>query len=270
MSVSILHGDCRDVLRTLPDASVHCVVTSPPYFRQRDYADERQIGWEQTPEQYIREIIDAIRLARNVLRDDGTLWLNLGDSRSGKSLIGIPWRVALALIADGWTLRQDIIWHKTRPLPDGATDRPSVSHEYLFMFSRSTRYYYDADAVMEPTSPNSHGGRKANAGAKARASGHHDRASLGMVREDGRRNRRTVWSIAGTPFPGTHCAPFPIELVEPCILAGCPIGGTVLDPFGGAGTTGVTADRLQRNAILIELNPAYVELTRRRLGLFAA
>jgi len=265
----IVAGDCRAVLRTLPDESVHCIVTSPPYWRQRDYEADAQIGREPSSGEYVANIVGVMAECSRVLRKDGTLWLNLGDSREGLSLAGIPWRVALALIADGWILRQDIIWHKLRPMPDGAKNRPSIAHEYLFLFTRSDSYFYDADAVREPVSQNSHGGRKPNPGSKASGVGNHKGGSLGLIREDGLRNRRSVWSIAGTPFPGAHCAPFPVELVEPCILAGCPEGGMVLDPFGGAGTTGLAAMRMGRNATLIELNPSYVETARQRLGIFA-
>lgn len=264
--IDIIVGDCRSILPGLPAESAHCIITSPPYFRQRDYAALDQIGRENTVEEYVKQIVSVMRLGRRALRRDGTLWLNLGDKRQGKGLLGIPWRVALALIGDGWTLRQDIIWHKTRPLPDGAKDRPSLSHEYLFMFSQSSNYYYDANAVMEEASKNSHGGRRPNAGRKAESVGHHSQGALGLVRENGLRNRRSVWSIAGTPFPGAHCAPFPVELVEPCILAGCPKGGTVLDPFGGAGTTGLVASRLGRSAILIEINPSFANVASGRLS----
>jgi len=264
--VEIFIGDCREVLKTLADRMVHCCVTSPPYYKQRNYGAEGQIGREKSPEEYIQEIVLVMREVRRILRESGTLWLNLGDSRRKKGLLGIPWRVALALMGDGWTLRQDIIWHKTRPLPDGATDRPSISHEYLFMFSSSDRYYYNADAVMEPASENSHGGRKPNPGRKASATGNHS-GSLGLIRGNGLRNRRSVWSIAGTPFPGAHCAPFPPELIEPCIKAACPPDGTILDPFAGAGTTGLVADRLGRRAILIEIAPQYAEISRNRIGL---
>jgi DNA modification methylase len=274
VTVRVLRGDCRELMSTLSPECVHCVATSPPYFRQRDYGVVGQIGREATPVAFVSEIVGVFKKVRRVLRDDGTVWLNLGDSRQKQSLIGIPWMVALAMQADGWLLRQDIIWHKIRPMPDGATTRPSVAHEYLFLFSKTDDYYYDADAIKEAASPNSHGGKKPNPGAKALETGNHTGGSLGLVRSDGFRNRRSVWSIVGTTFPGAHCAPFPPELIEPCILAGSPKGGVVLDPFAGSGTTGVVANRQGRDAILIELNDDFASIAERRLhddaGLFAA
>jgi len=269
MTVTIRHGDCREVLRTLPDESVHCCVTSPPYWKQRNYGATSQIGLEATSDEYVTELVNVFREVRRVLRADATLWLNLGDTPDGESLGAIPWRVALALKNDGWILRRDIIWHKLRPMPDGAKNRPSIAHEYLFMFSKSKNYFYDRDAVMESASLNSHGGKKHNPGSKALSTGNHKGGSLGLVRDDGLRNRRSVWSISGTPFQGAHCAPFPPELVEPCIRAGCPEGGSVLDPFAGSGTTGLVADRLKRHPFLIELNPEYAAIAARRIGIFA-
>jgi DNA modification methylase len=278
MSVRILKGDCRDVLRTLPDESVHCVVTSPPYWGLRDYGVDGQIGLEPSYTDFVAQMVAVFREVQRVLRKDGTLWLNLGDSYSThaagrcadpmktsglagvktqeigratkaaqdyrnsilpeKNLIGIPWRVAFALQADGWYLRQDIIWSKPNPMPESVTDRCTKAHEYMFLLTKSERYYYDAVAIKEST-----------------------------------RNRRSVWEVTTQPFSEAHFATFPPALIEPCILAGCPKGGTVLDPFGGAGTTGLVADRLGRNAILIELNPDYAAMAERRLrqdaGMFA-
>jgi site-specific DNA-methyltransferase (adenine-specific) len=273
VTVRLIIGDVREKLCELGDESVHCVVTSPPYFQQRDYGLAGQIGVERTPKEFIIELVSVFRQVRRVLRADGTLWLNLGDSRAKRStdganrgdLLGLPWRIALALQADGWALRQDVIWHKVRPMPDGATDRPSSAHEYLFLLGKGSPYFYDAAAVMEVVSPNSHGGKKHNPGSKALSTGNHTDGSLGLVRTSGLRNRRSVWSIIGTPFPGAHCAPFPPELVEPCIKAGSPDGGIVLDPFAGSGTVGLVSDRLNRSAILIELNPAYAEIAQRRI-----
>ena len=290
MNVKILIGDCRDVLRTLPDASVQCCVTSPPYFGLRDYGVAGQIGLEPTPDDFVAEMVAVFRDVRRVLRDDGTLWLNLGDSYAStvkgsggagksrlgpnrdlqnighqkfeprrfdmqglkpKDLIGIPWRVAFALQADGWYLRSDIIWHKPNPMPESVTDRPTSAHEHVFLFSKSERYHYDAEAIKEP--------------------------AVAAEAEGGpalKRNARNVWTIATRPFLEAHFATFPPELAERCILAGCPAGGTVLDPFGGAGTTGLVAGRLQRSAILIELNSDYVAMAERRIareaGMFSA
>lgn len=302
MGVRILVGDCRDRLRELSDASVQCVVTSPPYFGLRDYGHDGQIGLEPTPDEFVAAMVEVFREVRRVLRDDGTLWLNLGDSYAStggtdrkvsetarvgstrntmaqmgdrtskapsglkdKDLIGIPWRVAFALQADGWYLRQDIIWHKPNPMPESVLDRCTKAHEYIFLLSKSARYYYDRESIREPIKPTS---GKIN-GAPLR--GPH-------VMEEGARrtekreydvikgaNRRSVWTVPTQPFKGAHFATFPPDLIEPCVLAGCPEGGTVLDPFGGAGTTGLVADQLGRDCTLIELNPDYADMARRRI-----
>jgi DNA modification methylase len=343
MTIQILHGDCREVLRTLLDESVHCVVTSPPYFGLRDYGVAGQIGLEPTPSAFVDEMVAVFRDVRRVLRADGTLWLNLGDSYSGsgpsgasyqsattkaregksrdgafavsktlsarglsyaekkpipavgtkaKDLIGVPWLTAFALRADGWYLRQDIIWSKPNPMPESVTDRCTKAHEYLFMLSKSARYHYDADAIAEDAiysglakqdasgfkDPRSFEGKhKEGYRTPPRASGdvytakaysHPQSAPRGSKANFGdyaKRNKRSVWSIPTAPYAEAHFATFPPALIEPCILAGCPKGGTVLDPFGGAGTTGLVADRLGRDAILIELNPEYAAMAERRI-----
>ena len=305
MTVSIINGDCRDVLRTLPDESVHCIVTSPPYFGLRDYGVDGQLGLELTPADFVAAMVEVFREVRRVLRDDGTLWLNLGDSYANdtygqggpskkqssnrgtvhgrteseryrgipeglkkKDLIGIPWRVALALQEDGWYLRQDIIWHKPNPMPESVTDRCTKAHEYLFLLSKGPRYYYDTDAVAEKATGEAPGNKKATKGGRAYDEGateHRTAANLHNIGARETRNKRSVWEVATQPFKEAHFATFPPELIEPCIKAGCPVGGTVLDPFGGAGTTGLVADRLQRNAILIELNPEYAAMADRRI-----
>jgi DNA modification methylase len=301
MSVRVMLGDVREQLRLLPDASVHCVVTSPPYFGLRDYGMAGQIGLEQTPGAFVEVMIDVFREVRRVLRDDGTLWLNLGDSYANdgkwggstggkhasalhgdsgigrrklstglkpKDLIGIPWRVAFALQADGWYLRQDIIWSKPNPMPESVTDRCTKAHEYLFLLSKSARYHYDADAIKEAAI---HEGRVVKASgseAKNGQKGDFGATAAGFTMHDTLvtdRNRRSVWTVSTQPFSEAHFATFPPALIEPCIKAGCIAGGTVLDPFGGAGTTGLVADRLQRNAILVELNPEYAAMARRRI-----
>lgn len=313
MTVTIRHGDCREVLRTLPDESVHCCVTSPPYFGLRDYGVAGQIGLEPTPEAFIAEMVEVFREVRRVLRGDGTLWLNLGDSYANdgkwggstgglhqkalhgsaigrgkrstglkpKDLIGIPWRAAFALQADGWYLRQDIIWAKPNPMPESVTDRCTKAHEYIFLLSKSQRYYYDAKAVEEPLSEGSaerysyaFGGAKSDALIEANKTGMGQRTRVSGTREmPTGRNRRSVWSISTEPFKEAHFATFPPSLIEPCVKAGCPDSGLVLDPFGGAGTTGLVADRLGRHAILIELNPEYAAIAERRIrgdgGMFA-
>jgi len=405
--IKILNGDCRDVLKTLPDCSVHCCVTSPPYFGLRDYGCAGQIGLESTPDAYVAELVAVFREVRRVLRDDGTLWLNLGDSYASgkgtcynpgggessldghaalkkagaykldrgnkstlaasglkpKDLVGIPWRVAFALQADGWYLRQDIIWHKPNPMPESVTDRCTKAHEYIFLLSKSPRYYYDAEAVKEQqtestvarsaygwngrTDDNSNGARTGSTFKRMAESGE----KIGTIPADGLRNKRSVWMVSTKPYRGAHFATFPPDLIQPCIRAGCPaqccskcgaplervvektpatskkcpktdalyqaqggkgekksgtigmsgggringtsitIGfyptctcnndddeideemvcpGTVLDPFGGSGTTGEVAASEGRKAILIELNPEYVKLAQGRGGLFCA
>jgi DNA modification methylase len=381
MTVRVIEGDCRDVLPTMEAESMHCVVTSPPYFGLRDYGVAGQIGLEPTPDEFIAELVAVFREVRRVLRKDGTVWLNLGDSyaagghggggtfmkmRGGdgnpatgawahrkdkkgwrspptgykpKDLLMIPARVALALQADGWWLRSEIIWAKPNPMPESVTDRPTSAHEKIYLLTKSQRYFYDADAVREAESvpdwdngtrvfggANKHGanaqhgsrttGRLATVRpqraraieiarekglteahlAAIRAAGVSDtgkaqvtqsgfgkntpeiirlaseaKAALGgyyrefLTLPEGR-NLRNVWTIATAPFSEAHFATFPPALAERCIKAGCPSDGTVLDPFGGAGTTGLVADRLKRNAVLIELNPTYAAMARKRIA----
>lgn len=343
-------GDNRTVLPLLPDRSVHCCVTSPPYFGLRDYGHEGQIGLEQTPDAYVAELVKVFREVKRVLRDDGTLWLNLGDSyaagRGGtampaetlaggvnghgdetsmrgrlaqvpdnknpnatyqphrnagaiglkhKDLIGIPWRVAFALQADGWYLRQDIIWHKPNPMPESVTDRCTKAHEYIFLLSKSERYCFDNEAIQEPSvDPKATEQRyryEFNVGAKeANGAGRPDGASntAGMKnlqykgvpnhsfherRAEGLpdevspvRNKRSVWTVPTKPFPGAHFAVFPPDLIRPCILAGCPEGGTVLEPFNGSGTTMMVAKQNRRHAIGIDGSEEYCRLAAPRIA----
>lgn len=311
--ISLRVGDCLQTLRSLPSESVNTCVTSPPYFGLRDYGHDGQIGLEATPDEFVNKLVAVFREVRRVLRDDGTLWLNLGDSYgssggnthagfnaryhgtqstqdkqgkaldgvtdrtvctglSAKNLLGIPWRVAFALQADGWTLRQDIIWHKPNPMPESVTDRCTKAHEYIFLLSKGPRYYFDSEAIAEPMAASSmprlqqnieaqvgstraHGGGKTGGNLKAKGN-----------LETGKRNRRSVWTVTTKRFKGAHFATFPPDLIEPCVLAGSPPGGVVLDPFGGSGTTGLVADRHGRNAILCELNPAYAEIAAARIA----
>jgi len=300
-------GDCLQSLKQMPEKSVNCCVTSPPYFGLRDYGVDGQIGLEPTPDEFVQALVEVFREVRRVLRDDGTLWLNLGDSYSSggrtwrapdskapgaramstrpddgmkpKDLIGIPWRVAFALQADGWYLRQDIIWSKPNPMPESVRDRCTKAHEYVFLLSKSPRYFFDNEAIKEPAicganGSNFHTGKTAEhqlgrASKKPRDSkkrGEFDGKTNSMPgREAFRaitemRNRRSVWSVSTRPYKGAHFATFPPDLIEPCILAGCPTGGTVLDPFGGSGTTAGVALAHGRNAVLCELNPEYAEL----------
>ncbi len=296
-----LRADPGRLPRRAADESVQCCVTSPPYWGLRDYGVKGQFGLEKTPDEYVARMVQVFREVKRVLRKDGTLWLNLGDSyaqsevrhRNGsngtlaggpetawnagtaqtgkrlshglkpKELVGIPWRVAFALQADGWWLRSDIIWHKPNPMPESVTDRPTKSHEYLFLMTKSERYVYDAEAISEeaitPLRAREKGNGESAVDTKLRGHGSH----CGTY--EGGRNRRTVWTVATKPYKGAHFACFPPKLIEPCILAGCPEGGTVLDPFAGAGTTGMVALRHGRNFVGVELNPAYLDMARHRI-----
>lgn len=300
--IDIHIGNALIKLKELPEQSVHTCVTSPPYWAQRNYNDEaEQLGMEADSETYIANMVAVFREVKRVLKDDGTLWLNLGDTYgqqqgSGfntnkakgrknrvkdmqtelgdvnvnfglpiKNLAGIPWRVALALQADGWYLRQDIIWHKPNPMPESCTDRCTKAHEYIFLLSKQAKYYYDNEAIKEEAKyPNGPEGK----GMK----GMEIREGLANMKEAEKRNKRSVWTVTTKPFKEAHFATYPKDLIEPCILAGCPEDGTVLDPFAGSGTTGIVAAMFQRNAILIELNAEYVRIMEARmeqeLGLF--
>jgi len=295
-SVDVLVGDCVESMKSIQDKSVNTCITSPPYFGLRDYGVDGQIGLEETPEAYVQRLVEVFREVRRVLRDDGTLWLNLGDSYAGsgrgptgenglgnqqkrqgfdspkivipdglkpKDLIGIPWRVAFALQADGWYLRQDIIWHKTNPMPESVTDRCTKAHEYIFLLSKSQKYYYDYEAVKEETGRE--GGKPRVFGAKEQEGTMRNDVGMRFV-DDGTRNKRSVWTVSTKPTTIAHFATFPPDLIEPCVLAGCPVGGTVLDPFGGSGTTGGVAMRNGRKSILCELNPKYVGIMEQRIS----
>ncbi len=333
----IICGDSLEVLKTLESESADCVITSPPYFGLRDYGEAGQIGLEDTPQEYVAKLVEVFREVRRVLKKEGTLWLNLGDSYAGsgkgqtregskdkkrgkidgmklknsskgfagikpKDLIGIPWRVAFALQTDGWYLRQDIIWYKPNPMPESVTDRCTKSHEYIFLLTKSPRYFYDADAIKEravrdldgngtikraerqkeglKSNPDEwkNGIRHKNLQEKGQEphtmhklritypNGKHKDGQQSPKMVNGYRNKRSVWTITTKGFPEAHFATFPYDLVEPMILAGCPKGGTVLDCFSGAATTGVVAKGFGRNYIGIELNPEYVAMSESRLS----
>jgi site-specific DNA-methyltransferase (adenine-specific) len=284
----------------MPERSVDCCVTSPPYFGLRDYGVDGQIGLEPTPDEFVAKLVAVFREVRRVLRDDGTLWLNLGDSyaarirqsgpehageltRSGgaitkmvralpvglkeKDLVGIPWRVAFALQADGWYLRQDIIWHKPNPMPESVTDRCTKSHEYVFLLSKSARYYFDSEAMQEPSvyagkTGNFNGKKKVGRSEQPTGNERSDAPSY-LVKDT--RNRRSVWTVTTKPYKGAHFATYPPALIEPCILAGSRKGGVVLDPFNGSGTTGEVAILNGRSYVGIELNAAYIKLAETRI-----
>jgi len=376
--IKIIKGNCLDKLKELPEQSVNTCITSPPYWGLRDYGESDQLGLEDTPEEFVENLVKVFREVKRVLRDDGTVWLNLGDSYSSggrstttnqslrggkdygvtrpkpskgikpKDLIGIPWRVAFALQADGWYLRQDIIWHKPNPMPESVTDRCTKAHEYIFLLSKSPKYYFDNEAIKEDSKYYGKDSRSDKGNIRyegKRTEGADNLAQQSFVTIDKKKNKRSVWTVTTKPFKGAHFAVFPPDLIKPCVLAGCPekvcvecdtpyeremedvdvepkknisIGddrkefdssmggggtslkghsgyfksdgtpvttpkkdlgfkkqcqcetdetksGTVLDPFGGAGTTGLVADRNGRNAILIELNDEYAEIARDRL-----
>lgn len=262
-SYTIHIGDCLESLRKMPDQSVHCCVTSPPYFGLRNYGADGQIGLEPTPDEFERALVTVFREVRRVLRDDGTLWLNLGDSYGkGKQLLMMPARVAIALQADGWVLRQEIIWHKPNVMPEPAKDRCVKAHESIFLLAKSARYHFDHEAIRElevcgrMRGPALHPDTKSTNG----------NGGLSRRKSDGKRNKRSVWEVNTRPFKEAHFATYPPELIEPCILAGCPTGGTVLDPFGGSGTTAGVALAHGRNAVLCELNPEYAEMVPARVA----
>ena len=319
MNYRIIQGDCREGLKQIDADSVHTCVTSPPYFGLRDYGGgEGEIGSEQEVEAYVQAMVDVFREVRRVLRPDGTLWLNLGDSYMAqknvapppqtiggrrdmptfipgnrreqkglkhKDLIGIPWRVAFALQADGWWLRQDIVWHKPNPMPESVEDRCTRAHEYIFMLTKKAHYYYDHEAIKEPLAEASFGraerkkkliertglgtlGKQVENGVDPK----HGYAGLAMARngktgysDDGLKNKRSVWTINTRGYKGAHFAVYPKNLILPCILAGCPEDGLVLDPFTGSGTTAIVALENKRNFVGCELNPEYIQLAENRI-----
>ena len=289
--MQIITGEAAKMLRLLPDCCCSTCVTSPPYYGLRDYRADGQIGLEETQEEYTRRLVEAFREVRRVLKNDGTLWLNIGDSYAGKAaagevkrkdLNGIPRLLAFALRADGWYLRADIIWHKPNTMPESAKDRPTRAHEYIFLLSKSPDYFYNAEAIKEPAAgfpgsenPNARrrgntktfrGGNAYTHNQAAENSASVERGSHGLApNETGKRNRRTVWTIATRPYKGAHFATFPEELVRPCILAGSRPGDTVLDPFCGSGTTGAVAIQEGRDFIGIEINPEYCALSKQRI-----
>jgi DNA modification methylase len=309
MDYKLLIGDCLESMKTLDAQSVNCCVTSPPYYGLRDYGHEGQIGLEDSPQAYVDRLVEVFREVKRVLRDDGTLWLNLGDSyaqkkghghwecRSDKGdengqkvvqrwknvdasdfgvkpkdLLGIPWMMAFALRADGWYLRQDIIWSKPNPMPESVKDRPTKAHEYIFLLSKSEKYYYDSESVMEDAVSTevkkfTDGGVDKQKGHSRRHAGFNGRYADRLATEGvpTKRNRRSVWSVGTCPYKGAHFAVFPPSLIEPCVLAGCPKDGVVLDPFGGSGTTAQVAMKNGRNAILCELNHEYEPLIHERI-----
>lgn len=299
----ILIGDCREQLKTLPAESVQCVITSPPYFGLRNYGVSGQIGLEETPVEYVQKLVEVFSEVWRVLKRDGVVWLNLGDSYAGgggfspnapsntnsragqrgaavygvglgikpqgtlkpKDLVGIPWRVAFALQDYGWYLRSEIIWSKPNAMPESVTDRPTKAHETIFLLSKQERYYYNADAIREPNTDD-YLTWKTKRGTNEKYQNNNQKANhLGTSDYNPQgRNKRTVWEVPTQPYSGSHFAVFPEKLMEPMVLAGSRPGDTILDPFCGSGTTLRVAIKHQRNAIGIELNPEYVKLVEER------
>ena len=260
-------GEVLEVLSGIDDDTFHCVVTSPPYWAQRDYDNDDQIGTEADPQDYIDRMVSVMREVRRVLRPDGTCWFNIGDTwlskKAGggrrKEVLGIPWMLAFALRADGWMIRQEIIWSKPDPTPESVRDRVTRAHETIFLLTKTTDYWFDVDSIKEPA--------KWGDGSKGTAKPRGSFNTKGTPRRDGEgfryisdtRRKRSVWEVATSRYRGAHFAMFPPDLIDPCILAGCPPDGTVLDPFGGSGTTAGVAATKGRNATIIELNPDYVQ-----------
>jgi DNA modification methylase len=261
---NILVGDCLLTLRRVPTSSIDCIVTSPPYWGQRDYDVVGQLGNEPTFSEYFGKLTVIFRECRRVLKDTGTLWVNLGDKYlPNKQLLGMPWRVAFALQEDGWILRQDIIWDKPNPMPESVTDRCTKSHEYIFMFAKTNNYFYDHNAIKEPISNPKSAGKVTVFGNKDPNSLRRDQGQLYILAAT--KNKRSVWRVATSTFHGAHFATFPEALIEPIIKAGCPKDGVVFDIFMGSGTTAVVAGRLGRRCLGIELNPDYAELANKRI-----
>ena len=274
MKTKIIIGNSLDKLKHLQEQSINTCITSPPYWGLRDYGEGEQLGLEETPEAFVENLVKVFREVKRVLRDDGTVWLNLGDSFLPNKQLGcIPFKVAMALQEDSWILRQDIIWHKPNPMPESVKDRCTKAHEYIFLLSKNHKYYFDNEAIKEdakfPDGPNSSQNIKKGKGGY----GMDTRGGLSKIGALPKKNKRSVWTVTTKPFKGAHFATFPKDLIEPCVLAGCPEGGTVLDPFGGSGTTGIVANSHNRNAILVELNPDYVDIMQARftkeLGIFS-
>lgn len=274
---SIINGDAESELKKMPSGLVNCIITSPPYYMQRDYCTDIQIGNEKSPEEYINRLKGVFSECLRVLQDDGTLWLILGDKYQNGELLGIPWQVAFSLKELGWVLRSDIIWYKPNAMPSSVKNRPTTDHEYVFLFTKDKSYYYDIDSIREPHvtfSPDSKmkGGRNhfgkvngtpeqgKNSGNQNLHSGNWDKVFHPLGR-----NRRTVWEIPLSKYRDTHFAVFPEKLVELCLLAGCPEGGIVLDPFIGSGTTAVVARKFGRRYIGIDSNPKYCDMAKERL-----
>ncbi len=272
MTVSLMCGDARDQLDSVPAKSVQCVITSPPYFNLRDYGVPGQIGHEATPAAYANALVDVFHGIRRVLRDDGTVWLNIGDKYDKKQLLGIPWRVAFAFQQDGWLLRSEIIWSKPNAMPHSVRDRVTVAHEQVFLFTKQASYYYDIDAIREPHTRIPFGGKDKGFAPSSPLHATREGMHGPSLRGEGRmgnhplgRNKRSVWTVPTLRSRSTLFAAYPEDLIKPCVLAGSRPGDMILDPFNGTGTTGVCAVRYQRHYTGIDLNPVNLEITRGRV-----
>jgi len=273
----VLNGEALEVLRKIPSSTVQTVVTSPPYYGQRDYGTDNQVGTEQTPEEYLARLVNIFDEVKRVLREDGTFWLNIGDKYINGNLAGLPWRLAIALKERGWLLRSDIIWYKPNAMPSSVQNRPTTDHEYIFLFAKNSKYYYDADSIREPhvtfsdkskmKGGRNHLGKEGGTPEEGKNSGNSNlhRGRWDQAFHPKGRNKRTVWEVPLSKFREAHFAVFPEKLIEPCILAGCPESSLVLDPFFGSGTTGLVSLMKGRKFIGIELNKHYCEIAIKRL-----
>jgi DNA modification methylase len=267
MAYQIIIGDATEKLKELDDASIDCVITSPPYYNLRDYGMENQIGSETTIQAYIDNLLEVFTEIKRVLKSTGTFWLNMGDTYRNKQALLIPHKVAIALQNDGWIIRQDIVWAKTNPMPEPAKDRCVRAHEYIFLLSKNKKYYFDYEAIQEPVAnpkrTNYVSGSRPNGKNKDRNDNDKSQREKNIIYT--KRNKRSVWTTSVKAYPEAHFAVYPPDLIETCILAGCPQDGIVLDPFAGSGTTGGVAEKYNRDSIMIELNPEYAKIIPRRI-----
>lgn len=267
MTYRILIGDACEMLKGIEDESIDCVITSPPYYNLRDYGVDNQIGVEKSVEEYIESLLEVFSEIKRVLKPIGTFWLNLGDTYRNKHALLIPHKVAISLQNDGWIVRQDLVWAKTNPMPEPAKDRCVRAHEYIFLLTKSKKYYFDYEAIQEPVA----NPKRKNYVSGSRSNGKNVNRNDNdkSVRERNviytKRNKRSVWTTSVKAYPQAHFAVYPPDLIEPCVLAGCPVGGVVLDPFAGSGTTAGVAEKYGRDSIMIELNPEYAKLIPERV-----
>jgi site-specific DNA-methyltransferase (adenine-specific) len=271
----INHGDSKEVLNKMPDECINAAVTSPPYWGLRDYGVDGQLGLEETPDEYVNNLCDIFDELKRVLKEDGTFWLNIGDTYKDSDLMGIPWKVVFEMKKRSWILRNDIIWYDPKPMPESVEDRCTTCHEHIFLFSKSKNYHFNQNKIKEPSvvPEGEHRGGSLVKIAKGeqekgpeKVSSQNHGGGVNTLISDGTKNKRDVWKVASKPFSEAHFAVYPQELIKPCVKAGCPDDGIVLDPFFGAGTTGVVAKRLDRKFVGIELNEEYIDIAEERLN----